>query len=106
MPAAGAQASIRPAPPGGDDQHGQLDRIGHGGDVRVAVQAQDLIGFRIDRIDRAGICAHRVEQVADYAIDQLAGVALAPMMATPLGVKNGARDAERGRRRGHGQLRC
>ena len=60
---------------GRDDQHGQLHRIGHCGDVGIAAQPQYLVGFGVDRVDRAAIAAFRVGQIAHHAVADLGRIA-------------------------------
>ena len=100
-------ASIAPATiPAGRISTASSTGSGTACDVGVALQPKDLIGFRIDRIDRAGVAALGIGQVADNAVAQLAGVTAGADDGDAVGGEEGRQGRRTWRERGHGQLRC
>ena len=53
----------------GDDDDGQVHRVGNRGDVGIATPAQDFVEVRVDGIDPALIAVR--QQVVDHAVAQL-----------------------------------
>ena len=58
---------------GGDREHGHVDVAGHVLDALVRLETHDLVGRRVDRVDRALVAA--VDQVLHHRVADLAGLA-------------------------------